>query len=891
MAGEDDGVYVVFYVSGHGLGHVTRCAEVARALLKSSGPSTRAVTFVTSAANCAVLGSRQLKENGVIWSQRGVSHMLQLSDDGAQVTIRDRQLDAGATQQDAFCIDVNVTRDEAMALHRNIDTMIEEEVEWLQKVKPDVVVSDVVGLALPAARRAGVPSVIMSNFSWGYIYRPFIRGHEDAFRDVVVREEEMLGAADVFLRLQGWSACNPASLQSRAVDVPLIVRPQREGRKEMRARHGIEVEAKVCLLMVGGHSLGVDFDWSKIHFGADGPWVCFVTGSVLGGACVDNLPPNVRVVPSNAYIPDFVGMSDVVIGKIGYGTVCECLSSGTPLIFVPRENFSEEGDIRALLDKHRAGLEMSREVFLSGQWSDALDTALRMRSGVVAADTSGAEIAGQAIVYVAEMDRNMRKPSKRVPREGIQRLYADMVREVLAGRFVRGQSISISRAPARLDVLGGIADYSGSHVLEMPLGLSAFCATQCVRKRERVVTNNTPIDGGAKSDIIVSISSSSVDDDRSSYCEVSLCDILDVDHETGFATSKDLRVVHDVFTGFPPKDRWVSYIIGAFAVLARRVSEPLCMQNVESVHILISANNLPEGAGISSSAAVEVSSMCSIGEAFGLRFEDEMEVPILAQQVENYVVGACCGIMDQATSFLGRSNELISLKCVEPCMVLPSVTIPPNLAVVGVHTGVKRSTQSNAYARCRVGAFMGRALMRHFPETYPDVESLPFSMTGDEFLALRVDHEDPATTVEPRETYNPRAAASHPHYENKRVLKAVEIMRGTYGGPLESVDARALGQLLCESHEGYSRCSLGCPEADELVRLCKQHQAFIYGCRISGGGEGGTACMLVDAGPGGRMAVEEVMQEYSNRTGRVPTLFDGSSDGAAAFGRVSFLLS
>lgn len=185
------------------------------------------------------------------------------------------------------------------------------------------------------------------------------------------------------------------------MDVPLIARPVREGREKMRSRHGMAAEARVCLLMTGGHSLGVGFNWQTIR--SHSSWMYFVTASMLGGDWGgEDLPPNVRLVPPTAYIPDFVAMADVVIGKIGYGTVSECLSSGTPLIYVRRENFCEEEDLRILLERQRAGLEMPRETFLGGVWGDALSRALRMRHMVVATDTEGARIAAEIIVGVAE---------------------------------------------------------------------------------------------------------------------------------------------------------------------------------------------------------------------------------------------------------------------------------------------------------------------------------------------------------------------------------------------------------------------------------------------------------------------------------------------------------
>jgi hypothetical protein len=71
-------------------------------------------------------------------------------------------------------------------------------------------------------------------------------------------------------------------------------------------------------------------------------------------------------------------------------------------VYVPRENFCEEEDLRKLLERQRAGLEMPRETFLAGDWCNALSTALQMRPAVLATDTDGARIAAAIIVDAAE---------------------------------------------------------------------------------------------------------------------------------------------------------------------------------------------------------------------------------------------------------------------------------------------------------------------------------------------------------------------------------------------------------------------------------------------------------------------------------------------------------
>ena len=405
---------VVFYVSSHGLGHLTRCVEVAHALRLLA--SETHITFVTRGSNCEILGARKLRadddfEDGNTHGGRSscITHMLEET-----FPVRDRDLDAGAVQLDAFTIDVDATRDAATAFHASLDGLIAEEAVWLAGAGADLVVSDVVGLALPAARRAGVKSVLMTNFSWGFIYGSFVdvltRTRAGcAFGDVVAREDAMLEEADLFLRLPGHSSFSQ-TLERRAKDVPMIVRAQREGREAMRARFGIGEATKVCLVMVGGHALGMALDWRDVYH--DDDWVYFVTASVLGGGFDGrggrggrgadddgvSMPPHVRVVPPDAFIPDLVAMADDVLGKVGYGTVSECLAARTPLVYVPRLNFAEERDIVSLLTANGAGVEMARETFVCGRWADALEAAVALRPHVVRVDASGARTVGAMLL-------------------------------------------------------------------------------------------------------------------------------------------------------------------------------------------------------------------------------------------------------------------------------------------------------------------------------------------------------------------------------------------------------------------------------------------------------------------------------------------------------------
>ena len=120
--------------------------------------------------------------------------------------------------------------------------------------------------------------------------------------------------------------------------------------------------------------------------------------------------------------------------------------------------------------------------------------------------------------------------------------------------------------------------------------------------------------------------------------------------------------------------------------------------------ILINSN-VPEGKGVSSSAAIEVASMNAIAAAFEIGIEPR-ELAILCQKVENLVVGAPCGVMDQMTSACGKSSELISLLC-QPAELLGTRKIPNEIAVWGIDSGIRHSVGGGDYGSVRTGAFIG----------------------------------------------------------------------------------------------------------------------------------------------------------------------------------------
>jgi L-arabinokinase len=157
---------------------------------------------------------------------------------------------------------------------------------------------------------------------------------------------------------------------------------------------------------------------------------------------------------------------------------------------------------------------------------------------------------------------------------------------------------------------------------------------------------------------------------------------------------------------------------------------------------------------------------------------------------------------------------------------------------------------------------------------------LPESLTGDEFIARYRGTTDTVTKIEPGRTYAIRAPTAHAVYENSRVQRFAELLRGN----LSEKEKVALGELMYESHASYSACGLGSKRTDLIVELVKAAgvERGLFGAKITGGGSGGTVAILGSRNAAGSVA--EVADSFAELTGERPYIFSGSSPGSAAFG-------
>lgn len=374
-------------------------------------------------------------------------------------------------------------------------------------------------------------------------------------------------------------------------------------------------------------------------------------------------------------------------------------------------------------------------------------------------------------------------------------------------------------APGRLDFMGGVADYSGSLVLQTP-----------IRSTTRVTART------------LSSTTLQITSPDYSPCMVDLeplCVALQAN-----ASDPKLRNLLDK----QDVPHWARYVAGSLLVFC---SDTRWLP-AHGLGFTV-ASRVPQSFGVGSSAALEMATLRALEALSGIHLKGT-KLAHLGQRAENHLVGAPCGLMDQLTVQHGKYGWLLPILC-RPDQLGDLVKLPRGVLVVGWPSGIKHAVGASPYATARAAAFMGKKIIethlkrrwRYTAEIPPLLlhqqnALLPERMSGKEFLARYRAVDDSLSHIVPSRRYPVRAAVRFPIEENFRSAVAESLLRQPQGNAFAQV-----GELMLQSHNGYSAMGLGCPETDEMVDALMKigPRGGIYGARVSGGGSGGTVVVLL----------------------------------------------
>ncbi len=346
----------------------------------------------------------------------------------------------------------------------------------------------------------------------------------------------------------------------------------------------------------------------------------------------------------------------------------------------------------------------------------------------------------------------------------------------------------VVRAPGRVNLIGEHTDYSEGFVLPMAIDRAVWMALRPTHS----------------------------DQVRAHSC--------DYDHTDEFALGHLAR-------GGPP---WAEYLKGVAWALQ---DAGYALKGWEGVF----AGDVPIGAGLSSSAALELATARAFASVSGLVW-DPRAMAKLAQKAENEWVGVRCGIMDQMVSAAGQAGHALLIDC--RSLATQDVPLPAGTVVVVMDTATRRGLADSAYNQRRAqteaaARFFGVTALRDVSRA--DLEARAAGLYE---VTLR--------------------RARHVVTENERTLEAAEAMRRG--------DAAAMGRLMNASHASLKQdFEVSSPELDAIVECAMKHEAC-YGARMTGAGFGGCAVALVraEASPA---FVDYVAPTYRRATGLEPRVY------------------
>ncbi len=357
---------IIFYISGHGFGHSSRTAAVIDRLLEVR-PAARVI----------------VKTSAPEWFFRE-----QIRGD---FEFHPLECDTGVVQADSLNLDPEASLEASARFLEGMGEKINAETEFAGREGCGLIVGDIPPLAFEVARRSGIPSLAVANFSWDWIYEPYVeRRPEYGYLIPAIRESYRKAGLLLRLPLAGEMEAFP-----RVREIPLIARKARVESGEVRKRLGLKDNRPLVILSFGGFSLGEEY-YQKLIGIEDCLW--------LASERVGFDLPGLRNVSREELrrlgigYPDLVAASEVVITKPGYGIIAECVANRTKMLYTSRGEFREYPVLVEGINKYLPAGFISRENLLSGDIREELIRLLEAPAEFAPCPVNGAETAAEIIL-------------------------------------------------------------------------------------------------------------------------------------------------------------------------------------------------------------------------------------------------------------------------------------------------------------------------------------------------------------------------------------------------------------------------------------------------------------------------------------------------------------
>ena len=333
---------IAAYFSGHGYGHAMRGSLVLSALRRYM---SHAHMFI--------------KTRAPRWF---------FIDLAGKTTYEHVPVDVPPVQNGAFNVNLQDTEKALQLWTAHSESWIDAESRWLKTESIDLVVTDISPWAAAAAYSAGVPSALIANFTWDWIYSNLSDEYTSLKSIIPVLKDHYTKSDWIFVP-------EPAAHimpDAYAIHIGMIGKQCPYSRDEIRKRMSLPRDIPLVLITFGGIGARA-FDYDKLN--GKNPFVFLST---------EPRPNLKRCITFDAKTVEhscLIHAADVVVGKLGYGTVVESIIHGTPFLYTPRDNWPENQILTDAVTQKVPNRELSHQRFFSCDWLESLNTLIDSQRG------------------------------------------------------------------------------------------------------------------------------------------------------------------------------------------------------------------------------------------------------------------------------------------------------------------------------------------------------------------------------------------------------------------------------------------------------------------------------------------------------------------------------
>ena len=275
------------------------------------------------------------------------------------------ETDVGLVQKTPFREDLPATVQKLKKFLPFNQSQIATVAEKIRHLRCQLIVCDIAPMGIRVAKEAGVPSVLIENFTWDWIYQGY---QEEKFNEFNAYLQSIFAEATWHIQTQ--PICKPVRADFTAEPAS---RKIKSSSRQIRQQMGLSDSSKVVMITAGGVPKSYGFI-DKLKNQTDTHFI------IPGSSDSENIQDNLILLPENSsyFHPDLINAADAVVGKVGYSTIAEIYQAGIPFGYSSRTHYRESRPLVDFVESYMSGFAIGETEFQNGDWIQRLEDLLAL---------------------------------------------------------------------------------------------------------------------------------------------------------------------------------------------------------------------------------------------------------------------------------------------------------------------------------------------------------------------------------------------------------------------------------------------------------------------------------------------------------------------------------